>query len=805
MPGPAAAMIPLAALLMLAAGSDDDAGENKTDDKQRAPSGPVPPFQFPTFPPKTRGAMLQTEHNIQFFNASFFDVMLDQLWQNQQLAPAQPPGITNMTGVTAYELIKPQTLIPSVPVAAVAAQAAHGRNLAVMASLAAATPKTPGKYVIFARQERMADIAAPGSNYAVVYPRPEMLPASWQAPAPRPPGPQPPGPRPPGPQPPGPQPPGPAPAPGEAPLDPQLPPSLRTQVRKMLRDPNIAPTSLDQAAMTMESQGYPMAAAALRARAAELRTAGKLRDQQRGASLFTIRGGDLPSWVAKHYTGQGRRFTEIPKLNPGMRMRKIKGVTQLDPWHPGDVIKLPLSWEVWAKPLPPVARGGDRKAIAVQKELKKLQTDYFKPIKKGSQPALPETTIVHTPEGPVQKLKSPLGALAEQMSKAANRPVVSGSSPIFQIMQPVQDANGNWLANANINTRWGQIEIYAKAPKALVAKALSVLPALSAIRTRPSAITKVSGLDVGSATLTAPMVGIDPLASYVGIDPMLGIAREQSAHVAGFWDKLGKAIVSVTKTPAFKGIMKTATTAIPYVGPIIAATGVTDMAIDAANNAVTKAIDKKDRRARAKARSRINRTRQMAKAKPRNRRQRRLKFDARKRLQMFRAARNLQRHMSPRRASGAFKGLARASRLLRSADMGSRSAQRRIYDITDLAQHGDPRAQRATGWLHAAQRYITHVDDFSPDVEEWMGDAFDDVVDDWGNDYDDDYVGAAPSIRKLSEAVISRILAHLARIKRPNPKKLVSRRLRRRSQQLRGRPRRRRRGPQTRRAGKSRR
>jgi len=137
-------------------------------------------------------------------------------------------------------------------------------------------------------------------------------------------------------------------------LDPDLPPATRSQITAMLGDDDIAPESLEQAAATFEDR-YPLAAQALRARAAELRDRQQLDAIRRGGSPFTVREGDIPSRLAQHYTGDGDRWREIPAANPGMKIVTANGSTQLEPWR-GQIL-LPLSWEAWRKPLPPVVSG----------------------------------------------------------------------------------------------------------------------------------------------------------------------------------------------------------------------------------------------------------------------------------------------------------------------------------------------------------------------------------------------------------------------------------------------------------------
>lgn len=144
--------------------------------------------------------------------------------------------------------------------------------------------------------------------------------------------------------------------PGAEPWAAGMPPELASEVRQALGDSTMEPQALEQMADALDTK-YPAAAAALRARALELRTQRQLGDAARGGSEFTIRGGDTGSYLAKYYTGNGNRWREIPGVNPGMRTVTVAGVTQLVPWQVGDKILLPLDWKIWEKPLPPTQTG----------------------------------------------------------------------------------------------------------------------------------------------------------------------------------------------------------------------------------------------------------------------------------------------------------------------------------------------------------------------------------------------------------------------------------------------------------------
>jgi hypothetical protein len=134
-------------------------------------------------------------------------------------------------------------------------------------------------------------------------------------------------------------------------LDADLPPSVRAMIQPMLDDPDIDPWALDDAAAIMTKKGYPKTAAALRQRAKQRRTEWATEDSARGYSEHLIRSGDLAYNMALHYTEDGSRWLEIPKLDP--RISTKNG--QPHPWH--GKVRIPLSWAIWDKRPPPVAHG----------------------------------------------------------------------------------------------------------------------------------------------------------------------------------------------------------------------------------------------------------------------------------------------------------------------------------------------------------------------------------------------------------------------------------------------------------------
>jgi len=133
-------------------------------------------------------------------------------------------------------------------------------------------------------------------------------------------------------------------------------PEMAQTVREALADEDIEPAALEQLADLVEAD-HPLAAAALRARAAELRQKLAAEDAKRGGTPFVIRKGDMGSGLALYYTGNAGRYRELPEVNTAIGMRIIRnpdtGIEYLVPWKVGETILLPLSWNARSKPLPP--------------------------------------------------------------------------------------------------------------------------------------------------------------------------------------------------------------------------------------------------------------------------------------------------------------------------------------------------------------------------------------------------------------------------------------------------------------------
>lgn len=141
-----------------------------------------------------------------------------------------------------------------------------------------------------------------------------------------------------------------------SPYDYNLPPELARKVASALADKNATPESLESMADTLESGGYPIAAKALRDRAAAIRMKQELDDKEAGGTPFVIRTGDLPYRLSQYYTGDANRWREILSVNSQLGMH-VTSKGWVEPWIVGSTILMPLSWNIRSKPLPAPATG----------------------------------------------------------------------------------------------------------------------------------------------------------------------------------------------------------------------------------------------------------------------------------------------------------------------------------------------------------------------------------------------------------------------------------------------------------------
>lgn len=129
----------------------------------------------------------------------------------------------------------------------------------------------------------------------------------------------------------------------------ELPPDARTKVESLLAGTNT--TAMDQIANDLENQGYSRSADVVRKRAADVRLAATVSNTTAGRT-YTVRGTELPSQVAAHYTGDGNRWRELVETNPDLRIRKVGTTEYLTPWKSGMVIVLPKTWDTKKPPMP---------------------------------------------------------------------------------------------------------------------------------------------------------------------------------------------------------------------------------------------------------------------------------------------------------------------------------------------------------------------------------------------------------------------------------------------------------------------
>lgn len=149
-----------------------------------------------------------------------------------------------------------------------------------------------------------------------------------------------------------------------------VPEPLRSQVLNAINDPMVSPQALRALADQLRPT-FPAVAAMLEQAAHAKEASEKARAASEGR-LFTVRGSngiavDLPTTVAKHYTGDANRWKEILASNPELKPKPApdgSGATWVDGWNVGKVVVLPAAWgNLIAKGLPP--------ALALPKSAKK--------------------------------------------------------------------------------------------------------------------------------------------------------------------------------------------------------------------------------------------------------------------------------------------------------------------------------------------------------------------------------------------------------------------------------------------------
>lgn len=294
--------------------------------------------------------------------------------------------------------------------------------------------------------------------------------------------------------------------------------------------------------------------------------------------------------------------------------------------------------------------------------------------------------------------------------------------PLLELYGP-QRRGKDYAAMARVHLRDGDVEIIVRAPKAALNRAMTAVHRLVAyhgdLKTRGAvkAALRRSGFRVSGDRI------------YGG------------GYVGGFWSSIAKGIATVTRIPAVKGMLRTATGAIPFVGPALAATGVSDMAIDAAGSAVDKATAEKASPKRTGARRAIATVEQQARSKRVARRAKALA--AKKALKAMAGAYS----KGGRRGLSAARKLARAAAMVKKARKGDRAAREKMARIVRRAKAGDTQAQEATAFLASARAALGEIRDLArqqrrrqaPQDEPYDEPYDEQGYDEQGYDEDEDY------------------------------------------------------------------
>lgn len=156
---------------------------------------------------------------------------------------------------------------------------------------------------------------------------------------------------------------------GSGDLD-DLPPPVRKAVDDLLATPAVEPNAIEAAATALDQMGFQKVGDRLRARAKEIRAAKPGATPPIGTPPVStppvavaptervLKAGDTAWGFAQSYTGNGNRWRELLPINP--TLREVPGKTTggkttvfVQPWNPGQKVKIPVSW---------TAKNGDRPA-----------------------------------------------------------------------------------------------------------------------------------------------------------------------------------------------------------------------------------------------------------------------------------------------------------------------------------------------------------------------------------------------------------------------------------------------------------
>jgi hypothetical protein len=102
-----------------------------------------------------------------------------------------------------------------------------------------------------------------------------------------------------------------------------------------------------------------------------------------GGGGWMIRSGDTPSAIAQKMTGSAGRWREMLAVNPKLRVVDVGGVTQVQPFIPGQRLTLPTSWLGTAAPAPQVPPMGAPPLTGAQPTIKQGSTGL--PVKAWQQ------------------------------------------------------------------------------------------------------------------------------------------------------------------------------------------------------------------------------------------------------------------------------------------------------------------------------------------------------------------------------------------------------------------------------------
>lgn len=266
-------------------------------------------------------------------------------------------------------------------------------------------------------------------------------------------------------------------------------------------------------------------------------------------------------------------------------------------------------------------------------------------------------------------------------------------APLIEVYQPERRGD-YWAAAARVRLRGGWVDIVARAPHELVARQMARLQALIAYHRTEPAMARGEGVDwidrQGERQGSAPVAGVD------GWEPPArpAYAPPWGDDVQGFWSSIKKGFKSVFKSKIFRSVAKMATSAIPFVGPTLAATGATDMMFGAASKLLGSATKGKGPK-RAKARAKLQNVTKQAKAgKPQAQAAHRV---------LVAQAKIEQGGPKMVRAS---RGVMAAKVQMERAQGGDVFAQAQLQRILANAETGNEAAIEAMGYLHAAQALL---------------------------------------------------------------------------------------------------